>query len=211
MVDVKPQIGECDDSPYLFIKRDGKGFKYASTNKQYEFENTLGFPQITPKSFLQDIVDTPHLFSIFRLTFCITTQISTSRELNRVSPNNIAERSTRFFTSKDGLEIVKPWWWDDDRRRINKIRYESAIDKVEQWYKAMIDDNMNPEDARGILPLDTATKVIYTYSVQEWNHIIDLRYYGTTGRPHPNAKLVIGMVREQINQFAKENNIDFQV
>ena len=131
MVDVKPQIGECDDSPYLFIKRDGKGFKYASTNKQYEFENTLGFPQITPKSFLQDIVDTPHLFSIFRLTFCITTQISTSRELNRVSPNNIAERSTRFFTSKDGLEIVKPCWWDDDRRRINKIRYESAIDKVE--------------------------------------------------------------------------------
>ena len=83
--------------------------------------------------------------------------------------------------------------------------------QAELCYRYMIDDGMKPEDARGVLPLDTATKVIYTYSVQEWKHIIDLRYYDTTGRPHPNAKLVIGMVREQINQFAKENNIDFKV
>lgn len=31
-----------------------------------------------------------------RYTFRVTTQISTSRELNRVSPNNIAEQSTRY-------------------------------------------------------------------------------------------------------------------
>lgn len=35
------------------------------------------------------------------------------------------------------------------------------------------------QDARGKLPLDTATRCIYTYSVREWRHIIDLRYYGT--------------------------------
>lgn len=70
---------------------------------------------------------------------------------------------------------------------------------------------MKPEDARGILPLDTATKVIYTYTVAQWKHIIDLRYYGTTGKPHPNAKLVIGMVRDKINEFAREHGVDYQV
>lgn len=182
-------------------ERYGENFNYAYCDKSY-----------SPEEFLDLCKDKPELFYIFRLTFCITTQISTSRELNRVSPNNIAERSSRYCTLKDGLEIVRPWWWnDDDSRRIDKIRYENAINKAEFCYRAMIDDGMKPEDARGILPLDTATKVVYTYSVQEWKHIIDLRYYGTTGRPHPNAKLVIGMVREQINQFAKEHNIDFQV
>lgn len=33
---------------------------------------------------------------LMRYTFRVTTQISTSRELNRVSPNNIAEQSTRY-------------------------------------------------------------------------------------------------------------------
>lgn len=70
---------------------------------------------------------------------------------------------------------------------------------------------MKPEDARGVLPLDTATKVIYTYPVGVWKHIIDLRYYGTTGKSHPNAKLVIGMVRDKINEFAREHGVDYQV
>jgi thymidylate synthase ThyX len=33
---------------------------------------------------------------MMRYTFCVDTQISTSRELNRVSPNSIAEKSTRY-------------------------------------------------------------------------------------------------------------------
>lgn len=70
---------------------------------------------------------------------------------------------------------------------------------------------MKPEDARGVLPLDTATKVVYTYPVEKWCDILELRYYGTTGRPHPNAKLVMGMVRDQINAFAKEHNIEYEV
>lgn len=191
-------------------------YKYASTNLQ-EFmeEGVVDREPVTPienAGFLDACSKIPELFKLYRMTFCITTQISTSRELNRVSPNAIAERSTRFcIIQNDGLEIVKPCWWDDDDRRIDKIRYEGAVNQAELCYRYMIDDGMKPEDARGILPLDTATKVIYTYSVQEWKHIIDLRYNGTTGKPHPNARLVIGMVREQINNFAKEHNIDFQI
>ena len=190
---------------------------YASTNGQFTLEHN-NKADLNSHVFLNLCKKYPELFKLYRLTFCITTQISTSRELNRVSPNNIAERSTRYCTSKNGLEICRPWWLKSSKEDIveeccplNDCSYYEAMSNIELAYKILIQDGMKPEDVRGILPLDTATKIIYTYSVQEWKHIIDLRYYGTTGRPHPNAKLVIGMVRNQINQFAKENNIDFQV
>lgn len=194
---------------------------YLSTNLQENIysENFIyvGYErEFSPSELLEECKMRPKLFEIFRLTFCITTQISTSRELNRVSPNNIAERSTRYCSSKDGLEICKPWWW-------NGQRMEDAVDppewyayfswmNSERMYQSLLrKGKMKPEDARGVLPLDTATKVVYTYSVTEWKHIIDLRYYGKTGKPHPNAKLVIGMVRDKINEFAKAHNIDYQV
>ena len=190
---------------------------YASTNGQFTLEHN-NKADLNSHVFLNLCRKYPELFKLYRLTFCITTQISTSRELNRVSPNNIAERSTRYCSSKEGLEICRPWWLKSSKEDIvtghcpfDELLYYDMVSKVEGAYKALLNEGIKLEDARGFLPLDTATKVIYTYSVQEWKHIIDLRYYGTTGRPHPNAKLVIGMVRNQINQFAKENNIDFQV
>ena len=205
-----PLLANCD-SVFLNTLHNGGGYKYASTNKQYEFEHTLDFPKITPNEFLEAAISSPYLFNIFRLTFCITTQISTSRELNRVSPNAIAERSTRYCSSKDGLEICKPWWFNRKEEPGKSYNFYKAWKNAEEAYKAALGLGMKPEDARGILPLDTATKVIYTYSIREWEHILDLRLYDKTGKAHPNCHVVMQMVRDQINQFAKEHNINYQV
>lgn len=50
-----------------------------------------------------------------------------------------------------------------------------------------------------------ATEVVYTYSVSEWRHIIDLRYFGKTGAPHPNAKIIAGMIKDKL----EEHGYDF--
>lgn len=146
-----------------------------------------------------------------RYTFCVVTQISTSRELNRVSPNNIAEQSTRYVY-EDGT-ICKPHWMTDE-----EVDYLNNEPIFEEWcnshkkasifrdscndsfnkYKLLVDIGMQRQDARGVLPIDTATKCAYTYSIDEWRAIINLRYYGTTGAPHPNAKIVTGMIRQQL-------------
>lgn len=49
-------------------------------------------------------------FSIIRMTLVVTTQISTSRELNRTSPNSIAEQSTRYcnLEKNGGVQIARP-------------------------------------------------------------------------------------------------------
>lgn len=137
-----------------------------------------------------------------RFTFKVTTQISTSRELNRVSPNNIAERSTRYCNySKDKfnnqISICKPYYYDNLDHK-EQMAFINKMSDYENNYIYRINRRWSPEDAREFLPLCTATEIIYTYTVKEWRHIIDLRYYGTTGKPHPNAKIIAGLIRDQL-------------
>lgn len=131
----------------------------------------------------------PALDSI-RFTLCSVTQISTSREYNRLSPNAIAEQSTRFvnFDKKEGgITICRPHWY---LGASGWLRFMARLCwKSQQWfYSYFLRHGLPPQDARTALGLDTATRVVYTYSIREWRHILDLRLKGTTGKPHPNAK-----------------------
>lgn len=168
---------------------------------------------------IEDFRNTEIGFNMMRYTFCIDTQISTSRELNRVSPNSIAEKSTRYVYENGS--ICRPHWlngyyickdivgrydvYKDGKRDtdINHkvLTYIEGCDFSFAKYKYLVEAGLHRQDARGVLPLDTATRCIYTYSVREWRHIIDLRYYGTTGKPHPNAKIIAGMVRNNLMEL----------
>lgn len=157
---------------------------------------------------IEDFRNTEIGFHMMRYTFCVDTQISTSRELNRVSPNSIAEMSTRYVY-KDG-SICRPYWLN--KELIKQYEEEPIVDMVStayldscndsfKRYEFLVENGVHRQDARGILPLDTATRCIYTYSIREWRHIIDLRYYGTTGKPHPNAKIIAGMIRDNLMEL----------
>ena len=128
-------------------------------------------------------------FSLLRMTLVVTTQISTSRELNRTSPNSISEQSTRYVNleKKGGVQIARPHWLHEGTRW-QKFLYLAGC-KISDWlYRRLLKSGMKPQDARGILPLDTYTVVAYTYTITEWQHILDLRFRETTGKAHPNAK-----------------------
>lgn len=165
---------------------------------------------------IEDFRNTEIGFHMMRYTFCVDTQISTSRELNRVSPNSIAEMSTRYVY-EDG-SICRPHWMTDYHisqtlngkylcykdgieDNGNILDFIQGCDEQFRRYKRLINNGMHRQDARGVLPLDTATRCIYTYSIRELRHIIDLRYYGTTGTPHPNAKIIAGMIRNNLMEL----------
>lgn len=93
------------------------------------------------------------------------------------------------------MKIIEPkvelWQQGDDSKahvaRCARVCYGRATGNFtyilgmyasEETYKVLINDYyLHRQDARGVLPLDTATRCIYTYSIREWRHIIDLRYY----------------------------------
>ena len=214
-------INGLNPIPYCEINRDSN-IIFITTNYQFYLEHKDLF-------YLLDKYKVSELeFCSFstgkemrRITIKCVTQISTSRELNRVSPNNIAEQSTRYVNfNKKGGSICCPHWLIDEMDNDSMNFTEQDLQQVEQFanecrrdyllhcyksfelYNSIVDNLiLTPQDARGILPLDTSTVCIYTYSIREWKHIIDLRYYGTTGKPHPNAKLIVGMIKDEINNL----------
>lgn len=233
-------IERFDNSPYVnVILYDG--FYYISTNGHYFYEHPYKFEDIIICMVDEETFDNTEICrEIMRYTFKVVTQISTSRELNRVSPNNIAEQSTRYVY-EDG-SIVEPHWFtignndyeylgkDLDDKSIFKINnnivdkkcvHVKVIDKKGyyawmvdtyldgcrtdfQTYKLLIKEGMLRQDARGKLPLDTATICIYTYTVEEWRRILDLRYYGITGKPHPNCFIIADMIRNELKDLGYE-------
>lgn len=168
---------------------------------------------------IEDFRNTEIGFHMMRYTFCVDTQISTSRELNRVSPNNIAEKSTRYVY-EDG-SICRPYWLNGydifkdiashyivykDREPDTDINhkvltYIQSCDNSFTNYKYLVESGLHRQDARGVLPLDTATRCVYTYSINEYRHIIDLRYYGITGKPHPNCVIITKLIKEKLEEL----------
>ncbi|UVX97566.1 MAG: Thymidylate synthase complementing protein [Bacteriophage sp.] len=187
---------------------------YIATNEQFildksypKFIELINMYRVTEDEFSNTEIG----FHMMRYTFCVDTQISTSRELNRVSPNSIAEMSTRYVY-EDGSICRSHWISQKEAELFNNDNnadldeamniYLNGCKRDFEEYKILIDKyKIHRQDARGKLPLDTATRCIYTYSINEWRHIIDLRYYGTTGKPHPNAKLIAGMIRNNLMEL----------
>lgn len=200
-------------SPYIKT-HTYDGNVYVATNGQFildefypKFIELINRYRVTEDEFS----NTEFGFNMMRYTFCVDTQISTSRELNRVSPNNIAEKSTRYVY-EDG-SICRPYWLNKELIKqyeeepiddmTSTVYLDSCNDSFKR-YKFLVENGVHRQDARGVLPLDTATRCIYTYSIDEYRHILDLRYYGTTGKPHPNARLIAGMIRDELIELGYE-------
>lgn len=103
-----------------FSYRYEKHIYYITVNGNWVLDHKTQFGYLS--KYIVPIEDFRNIeigFHMMRYTFCVDTQISTSRKLNRVSPNSI----------------------------------------------------------------------------------IDLHYYGTTGKPHPNARLIASMIRNNLMEL----------
>lgn len=202
-----PYISWVTVRDYIYVSTNGN---FMLDTEKYEsvLYNEINNYRVSEEEF-NSCETAYNLFA--RWTFCVDTQISTSRELNRVSPNNIAEKSTRYVY-EDGT-LCRPHWIstkeadmfnEDNNADLDEAMnvYLRGCKRSFEDYKILIDKHkLNRQDARGILPIDTATRCVYTYSILEWRAILDLRYYGTTGKPHPNAKIIAGMIRDNLMEL----------
>lgn len=213
---------EYKNSPYCLWYQDNKA-TYLTTNYQFIYEN---FSDDVMRAYWNP---TPPP-ETERYSVIVDTLISVSRELNRMSPNNIMEQSTRYvnFNNRGGA-ICQPWWFDlfvnihecIEFEVSENILYITINGKTSPWsnthckvenslgyydstveaflykcyadfkfYNFNIERGMKPEDAREALSLMTATRVAYSFNIKELIDVVNKRYFGTTGKPHPNAKII---------------------
>ena len=197
---------------YSKVVYDSKGNVYITTNLRVLKEN----------GWLDDLkyICEPTEYHEKRYTFRLITSIGVTRELNRHRVHSIAEQSTRYCNySKDkfGGEVTFciPSWLDLDEGSYEWLDYYGDEFRVvdlsspmedqfmaylfaaSNQYIELVDQGWQPQQAREVLPLCTATEIIHTAFASDWKHFFDLRYFGTTGKPHPNmVELSTLMIKE---------------
>jgi thymidylate synthase (FAD) len=208
-------------NPYSKTKEFGD-YYYITTNYRVILENKW-------EDDLQFICE-PTEHHEKRVTVKFITNIGISREFTRHRVMSPAVESTRYCNyskEKFGGEItyIQPWWikdvdvnyfnyitkdncsrylaLDTKEATIGSFLYLAQLEESEKAYLSLLKDGLKPEEARGILPLDTKCEMIMTGFVSDWQHFFDLRALGTTGKPHPQAKELAEPLMEEF----KEKNL----
>ena len=179
-------LDEFTDCPYIDYTMDSNHRVYIATNMNFTIDmnifnndifryanliKLIKNSQVSSKEFANTEIG----FGMMRYTFIVNTSIAVSRELNRVSPNAIAERSTRYCTAN---AICEPYWFS-----INfNYDYDVKLNKTDLFYKdADADDNEFAEeceitarliDGRGITDVhDYFSGIISSFMF--YNELID--------------------------------------
>ena len=200
---------------------DGKD--YITTNLRVLAENKA----MDDLKYLTDYEEGKHEL---RITVHFTTQISITREYNRHRANSMAEQSTRYCNySKNKFDneitINLPTWVaeegfdgseDPSDYQLSDLCRDIAENRSAEWnklttwifaneaaefaYMQLIKAGCKPQEARAILPLDCNTELVHTAFISDWKHFFDLRALGTTGAPHPDAKVLALPLMEEFKK-----------
>lgn len=172
-----------DAYPEIFDAPDDEGAGYCKIISRDKFIDTVKHV-FKNSSELADEVIRKHIVH----TIKFTCDRGVSHEFVRHRPASFAQESTRYCNysnEKFGNEItvIRPCYWAADSKQMKL--WKIACDFAESKYFDLLISGATPQEARSVLPNSLKTELIITATEDEWQHIINLRYYGTTGKPHP--------------------------
>lgn len=132
-----------------------------------------------------------------------------THELVRHRPCAFAQESTRYCNYSKGkfgseITVIKPLFfeqWDKDLNKCETMSYglwARSCEQTEKAYFNLLKEGATPQEARSVLPNSLKTEIYVTTTEKEWQHIVDLRYLGTTGAPHPQMKEVMSFIVEDL-------------
>jgi len=182
--------------PWAALNSD-KDWVYITTNFRYALE-VLGIRDIT--KYWHEPVDA----HIKRYCARFITDRGVSHELVRHRVFSFCQESTRYCNySKDKfgneLTCIIP---DKEAWKGNDAYYQmiNCLDEIEAVYLSALKEGVTPQIARGILPNMLKTEICMCGFEDDWRHFFDLRYRGTTGKPHPDMLNVATMLHEQFEE-----------
>lgn len=193
-------------NPYSKVHK----FKYVTTNYRVLYEH----------NWIKDLqyICSPTKSHERRYTFKLITDRGVSHELVKHRVFSFAQESTRYCNySKDkfGNEIsyIIPSWYPEASvqqqeafMQIMKATEDYYMALLGQWdekkpdrrFKTGFKNNpLTPQQARQVLPNALKTEVCMTGFASDWRFFFDLRFYGETGKPHPDMELLAGKARSE--------------
>jgi len=160
------------------------------------------FEKINPEHFqiIDDVSKIP--IPLKMVTASFVTDRAVTHELVRHRPVAYSQESQRYVRYEDGdMEFIKPHWVDSSSCFIRDAVFDHYAES-ERAYKFLRNQGIAPQDARVVLPNSTATKIVVTCNVPEWNHIFNMR---TSAAAYPMIRSLINPIK---NKFGKYGWLD---
>ena len=113
-----------------------------------------------------------------RLTVLFDINRGVSHELVRHRHTAFSQQSTRYCNFSKGKFGSEVSFINDHSLVRNSQAYENwieGLEAAEKLYFEQLDFGLTPEQARGILPNDLATRLLVSANYREWRNIFKLR------------------------------------
>lgn len=140
--------------------------------------------KITPISherFLWSIIQRGHesVLEHSAISVKFITSRAMSHQLVRHRLCSYSQESMRYcnYTKdkfEDGVVFIEPYGFDEWDKH-TRVVWENSMMLCEEVYSRLIEQNVKPEAARGVLPQDTKTEIVVTANVRQWRHIFRMR------------------------------------
>ena len=176
---------------------DRRAMKYLTRNKEYFLTREEFISRCKKESDLEALREClPH-------TVLFTADRGVTHELVRHRPASFAQESTRYCNYSKGkfgreIAVVEPFWAEGKEDTPMYRIWMQGCQDAERNYMAMLDAGAIPQEARALLPQSVKADIIVTATEKEWEHILNLRLYGTTGAPHPDIRRVMRLAAPQL-------------
>lgn len=202
----------------------------SNTSYKYAYYVTTNLRVLVENGWLDDLkyVCEPTEFHEKRYSFKLITDRGVSHELVRHRVFSFAQESTRYCNySKDkfGGEIsyIMPSWFPEANMQQQEA-FMQIMKATEDYYMALLgqwderkpdkkfktgfkDNPLAPQQARQVLPNALKTEICMTGFASDWRRFFDLRYFGTTGKPHPDMLQLATLMKEEAEKHGIWNEI----
>jgi thymidylate synthase (FAD) len=189
----------------MIIVPQSATFRWMTPNILQEIESAgrvayKSEPKITETSaepFVRGLIKRKHeaVLEHASMSYHLVCDRGVSHELVRHRIASFTQESTRYCDYDGGLSVVEPPGLVHTKDDWGSYDAWSEVVRVaEEEYRGLREAGAPPEIARSVLPTCTKTEVRVTANIREWRHIFNLRWKGTTGRPHPQMRELMEMV-----------------
>ena len=88
-----------------------------------------------------------------------------------------------------GDGFIKDVSYIQDPSKFDKeVEFLALLCNAENTYMSLINGGCKPQEARQVLPNALKTEVCVTGFVEDWKKFFELRFFGYTGKPHPDMQ-----------------------
>ena len=144
------------------------------------------------KSFVRMLIERGHesVLEHESITVRFVCDRGISHEIVRHRIASFSQESQRYVRYNGDIEFINP-------RMPNAKAYEAwreLCERAEETYRELLSYDVQPQQARAVLPNSTKTEIVMTANLREWRHFLKLR---TAKAAHPQMReLTVPLLKE---------------